>query len=131
MNKGRSPGMPPANPTSFAAAMTPDGEPDIDLITTAFGLTRAQLDDTVGLPADTLQSIGHSDASATWSRVLELVGIISRIESWAGGGAAAMEWYRAHPIPAFGGRTAEAVVKAGDGKAVLRYLDHLAAGGFT
>jgi hypothetical protein len=42
-----------------------------------------------------------------------------------------MAWYRAEPIPAFGGRTAEALVKAGEAAAVRDYLDHIAAGGYA
>ena len=57
--------------------------------------------------------------------------ILWRIGGWAGGGAQAMSWYRAEPIPAFGGRTAEALVKSGDAAALRDYLDHIAMGGFA
>ena len=131
MKNLRDQGVPPAAPSPFAAAMMPAGQPDIGLITTAVGLPRAQLAAVVGLPADALQAIDPADAVATQARVLELVEIIGRIESWAGGARSAMAWYRAQPIPAFGGRTAEAMVKAGDATAVWRYLDHIAVGGFA
>jgi len=111
--------------------MMPAGQPDIDRITEAVGLTRAQLAAAIGLPADAFHAINPGDAVATQVRVLELVEIIGRIESWAGGARSAMAWYRAQPIPAFGGRTAEAMVKAGDATAVWRYLDHIAVGGFA
>lgn len=55
--------------------------------------------------------------------------IIGRVEGWAGGRTQAMAWYRAEPIPAFGGRTAEAPVKSGQASAVRDYLDHLVTGG--
>ncbi|MDP3495730.1 MAG: DUF2384 domain-containing protein [Hyphomonadaceae bacterium] len=131
MKKVRDQVVPPAAPSPFAAAMMPAGQPDIDMITKAVGLTRAQLAAVVGLPAGTLQTIDAADAVAMQARVLELVEIIGRVESWAGGVPAAMAWYRAQPIPAFGGRTAEAMVKAGDATAVWRYLDHIAVGGFA
>lgn len=131
MKKVRSPGIPPAGPSSFATAVAPGGQPDIDLIIEAVGLTRAQFAEAAGLPEDPLRKISAGDAVATTSRVLELVEIIGRIERWAGGAPSAMAWYRAQPIPAFGGRTAEGMVKAGDAKAVWRYLDHIAAGGFA
>ena len=38
---------------------------------------------------------------------------------------------RAEPIPAFGGRTAEALVKSGHAAAVRDYIDHLATGGYA
>src|SRR5690606_37763451 len=37
----------------------------------------------------------------------------------------------AEPIPAFGGRTAETLVKSGKATAVRDYLDHLATGGYA
>ena len=57
--------------------------------------------------------------------------IISRVTQWAGGKEQAMAWYRAQPIAAFGGRTAEALVKDDKAGAVRDYLDHLAVGGFA
>ena len=50
---------------------------------------------------------------------------------WAGGPLQAMAWYRAEPIPAFGGRTAESLVKDGKAAAVRDYLDSVALGGFA
>jgi len=42
-----------------------------------------------------------------------------------------MAWYRTEPLPAFGGRTAESLVKDGKAAAVYDYLDHVALGGFS
>ncbi len=42
-----------------------------------------------------------------------------------------MAWYRAQPIAAFGGRTAESLVKTGQASALRDYLDHIAMGGFA
>lgn len=64
-------------------------------------------------------------------RMREMQEIIDRVQDWAGGHAEAMAWYRAEPIPAFGGRTAEALVKSGNASAVRDYLDHLATGGYA
>ena len=64
-------------------------------------------------------------------RVREMLEIVARIKGWAGGEAQAMAWYRSQPIPALDGRTAEALVKAGEAGAVRDYLDHLALGGFA
>ena len=57
--------------------------------------------------------------------------IIDRITLWAGGKRQAHAWYRGVPIPAFGGRTAENLVKNGKSAAVRDYLDHLERGGFA
>jgi Protein of unknown function (DUF2384) len=52
----------------------------------------------------------------------EMLEIITRISKWAGSDAQALAWYRAEPIPAFGGRTAESLVKDGKTSAVRDYL---------
>jgi hypothetical protein len=57
--------------------------------------------------------------------------IISRVTEWAGDKEQAMAWYRAEPLPAFGGRTADALVKVGEAAAVRDYLDRMALGGFA
>lgn len=57
--------------------------------------------------------------------------IIARVERWAGGEDEARRWYRAFPIPAFGDRTAESLVKAGEAEAVRDYLDAVATGAFA
>lgn len=57
--------------------------------------------------------------------------IMHRIENWAGSLALAQAWYCGQPIPAFGGRTADALVQAGEIDALRDYLDHLARGGYA
>jgi large subunit ribosomal protein L7/L12 len=57
--------------------------------------------------------------------------ILHRIERWAGSTQKARFWYRAEPIPAFGGRTAEALVNEGKAADVRDFLDHIAVGGFA
>lgn len=55
----------------------------------------------------------------------------ARIQAFAGGEAEALTWYHDQPIPALGGRTAETLVRMGQGAAVRQYLDTLATGGFA
>jgi hypothetical protein len=97
----------------------------------AFGLSKQQLADTIGLARETLYKPGRAGAPKTQARIREMLEIISRIEEWAGGKLQAMAWYRAQPIPAFGGRTSESLVKSGHAAAVRDYLDHIAVGGFA
>jgi hypothetical protein len=61
----------------------------------------------------------------------EMLEIVSRISSWAGSDEQAFAWYRYEPIPAFGNRTAEFLVKEGKAAAVRLYLDRAAMGGFA
>lgn len=57
--------------------------------------------------------------------------IIDRVSEWAGDREAASVWYRLQPLAAFGGRTAESLVKAGQAKALQDYLDRADDGGFA
>ena len=96
-----------------------------------FGLSKVQLADTVGLQAETFHRATRAKAPKTQSRVKEMLEIVGRVAEWAGGKDQALAWYRAEPLPAFGGRTAEALVKEGKAAAVRDYLDHIAVGGFA
>jgi len=96
-----------------------------------FGMSIGQLADTVGLPREAVYKSARARSGKTQSRMREMLEIINRISGWAGGKEQAMAWYRAQPLPAFGGRTAESLVKSGQAGAVRDYLDHLALGGFA
>ena len=103
----------------------------IDQVADSFGLSKGQLAETVGLHRETLYKADRVRAPKTQARVREMLEIVGRIAGWAGGPVQAMAWYRAQPIPAFGNRTAESLVKAGQAGAVRDYLDHIALGGFA
>jgi len=61
----------------------------------------------------------------------EMAGIVERISGWAGGPRQALAWCREVGIPALGGQTAEELVKAGQARSVMTFLDHIAVGGFA
>jgi len=103
----------------------------VELVADSFGMSKGQLAETVGLGRETFYKATRARAPKTQSRIREMLEIVSRISTWAGGKEQAMAWYRAQPIPAFGDRTAEALVKSGKAAAVRDYLDHLALGGFA
>ncbi|WP_376769208.1 antitoxin Xre/MbcA/ParS toxin-binding domain-containing protein [Neoaquamicrobium sediminum] len=96
-----------------------------------FGMSKTQLAEAAGLARETLYRAQRSHAPKTQGRLREMLEIISRVTEWAGGKEQAMAWYRAQPLPAFGCRTAEALVKEGKAAAVRDYLDHMALGGFA
>ena len=96
-----------------------------------YGLSKAQLAQTIGLSPETLQKSARSNAQKTQARLREMAEILLRVTAWAGGSAQALAWYRAEPIPAFGGRTAESLVKTGQAASLRDYLDSLAVGGFA
>jgi hypothetical protein len=113
--------MPPTKPKRAAA-----GAPF-----TEYGLSKKQLAETIGLAPEALYKTSRLNAAKTQSRLREMNEILTRVSAWAGGPAQAMAWYRAEPIPAFGGRTAEQLVKSGQATALRDYLDSIAIGGFA
>ncbi len=96
-----------------------------------YGLTKKQLAETAGLAPESLYKRDRLAAPRTQTRLREMNEILTRVSDWAGGPAQAMAWYRSEPIPAFGGRTAESLVKSGEATALRDYLDSIALGGFA
>ncbi|KKB84724.1 XRE family transcriptional regulator [Devosia limi DSM 17137] len=111
--------------------MDPAGRIAAERVANGFGMSKSQLAETTGLARETLYRSERIGAPKAQGRLREMLEIISRVSEWAGGKEQAMAWYRAQPLPAFGGRTAEALVKNGQAGAVRDYLDHLALGGFA
>ncbi len=103
----------------------------VERVVKDFGMSKGQLAETVGLNREALYKTDRAHAPKTQTRMREMLEIVGRVSGWAGGKDQAMAWYRAEPIPAFGDRTAESLVKAGRAGAVRDYLDHLATGGFA
>jgi hypothetical protein len=116
---------------SIASLMDDHGAVKVDEVAEAFSMSKAQLAETAGLAREVFQKTSRREGPKAQSRVREMLEIISLVQTWAGGPAQAMAWYRAEPIPAFGGRTAEALVKSGEAGAVRSYVDHLATGGYA
>jgi hypothetical protein len=123
------------NPFSEAYEVAIHGSARVMVSTAAsqLGLSRAQLLETAGVKskkAGSNATLTKLDKAAQ-TRMQEMLEIVSRISVWAGGKERALAWYRAEPIPAFGSRTAESLVKEGKAAAVRDYLDHVATGGFA
>lgn len=103
----------------------------VDKVAATFGMSKGQIAETVGLSREAIYKLARLEAPKTQSRLKEMLEIVSRVSDWAGGKEQAMAWYRAQPIAAFGGRTAESLVKDGQAGALRDYLDHIAQGGFA
>src|SRR5262245_21625074 len=82
-------------------------------VAASFGMSKGQLAETAGFKPETFQRTERAAAPKTQARIREMLEIVGRVADWAGGKEQAMAWYRAEPLPAFGGRTAEALVKEG------------------
>jgi hypothetical protein len=107
------------------------GAVEAESVADSFGMSKSQLAETIGLSREVFHKRARMAAPKTQNRLKEMLEIISRVADWAGGRQQAMAWYRAQPIPALGGRTAEALVKSGQATAVRDYLDHVALGGYA
>ncbi len=95
------------------------------------GLSKKQLAESIGLKPEALYKARRANAAKTVTRLAEMAEILNRVAGWAGGRAQAVAWYRSEPIPAFGDRTAESLVKSGQAAALRDYLDSIAMGGFA
>ncbi len=116
---------------SIASLMDDRGAVNLDDTADVFNMSKAQLAETAGLAREVFQKASRRSGPKAQTRVREMLEIINLVQAWAGGPTQAMAWYRAEPIPAFGGRTAEALVKSGAAGAVRDYVDHLATGGYA
>jgi hypothetical protein len=103
----------------------------VERVAAKFGMSKTQLAETVGLSRETLYKPDRTRGVKVQNRVREMVEIVDRVKEWAGGTDQAMAWYRSQPIPAFGGRTAESLVKDGKAADLRDYLDSIAVGGFA
>jgi Protein of unknown function (DUF2384) len=118
---------------SAIASFFPSGPVKVKTAARQLGMSSAQLLETAGVQSRKPRSdvsMTQLDKAAQ-TRLQEMLEIVSRISLWAGGKEQAVAWYRAEPIPAFGSRTAESLVKEGKAAAVRDYLDHVATGGFA
>jgi ribosome-binding protein aMBF1 (putative translation factor) len=133
----RAPAQAAVPPASYrgaqmvAAFLDAKGHVSVDRVAKRFGMSKIQLAETIGLTRTTVHRAARQEAHKTQARATEMLEIVGRIADWAGGDRQAMAWYRAEPLAAFGGRTAESLVKEGRAAAVRAYLDPVATGGFA
>ena len=121
----------PTLPEMLRSLLDARGRAAIDRVAETFGMSKTQLATTLGLSRESLYKAKRADADKTQARVREMLEVIVRVMPWAGGQQQAMAWYRAQPIPAFGDRTAESLVKEGKASMVRDYLDFAALGNFA
>lgn len=95
------------------------------------GFTKKSLADTLGISVGAMCHADQVNSPAMQTRMREMLEILGRVTDWAGSEVQAMAWYRAQPIPALGGRTAESLVKSDQAAPLRDYLDHMAMGGFA
>jgi uncharacterized protein (DUF2384 family) len=104
---------------------------EMDRLAGAVRVTKTELAAPAGLSRDAVSKSARAASPATQARLRDLVEILNRIQGWSGSPAQALAWYRSQPLPGFGDRTAEELVKEGRAEAVKRHLGRLAEGGFA
>lgn len=124
-------GDPVAATTRNGFYLDENGSVALERLCASVGLSKSGLAEIVGLSRDAVSKASRLGSARTQTRLREMAEIIARVSGWAGGDLQAMAWYRSQPLPEFGGRTAESLVKTGQAAAVRDYLDHVALGGFA
>ncbi|NOX08361.1 MAG: DUF2384 domain-containing protein [Gammaproteobacteria bacterium] len=94
-------------------------------------ITKQELAAATGLSRDAVTKTSRSSSVATQGRLRETVEIINRVIPWSGSVELAFAWYRSQPLPSFGDKTAEDLLKEGRGQALRDYLSRIAEGGYA
>ncbi len=93
--------------------------------------TESEIAQTLGLGRDAFSRASRVRAVRTQTRLREMLEILSRVEPQAGSPLAAYAWFRSEPLPGFGNRTPDQLVRNGEASRLHAYLDRVAAGGFA
>ena len=123
--------MIPATQTFLEDVIGHDGLIITDRLSHELRITKAELAIALGLSRDAVSKTTRLKAHATQARLRDVAEIINRVLPWAGSVPQAFAWYRAQPLPSFGDRTPEDLVKEGRAEAVKTYLSRIAVGGYA
>jgi uncharacterized protein (DUF2384 family) len=102
-----------------------------DRLAQTLRITKTELAAATGLSRDAISKRTRSESRATQARLRDTVEIINRATRWSGSVGRAFAWFRSQPLPSFGDKTAEDLVKEGRAEAVKAYLSRIAEGGFA
>jgi uncharacterized protein (DUF2384 family) len=102
-----------------------------DRLAEVLHITKTELAKATGLSRDAVSKRDRREARQTQTRLRDTVEIINRVTSWTGSPGRAFAWFRSQPLPSFGDRTAEDLVKDGRAQAVKDYLSRIAEGGYA
>src|SRR5690554_8207214 len=111
-----------ASQAFLSDVMTPDGRVAVDRLVRQLHVTRAELAVALGVSREAVSKSARLAGRGTQGRLRDIVEIINRVLPWAGSVPQAFAWYRSQPLPSFGDRTAEDLVKEGHAEAVKGYL---------
>ena len=101
------------------------------LIADALRTTKSEIAGTLGLGKDAFTRASRVRARKTQVRLRQMLEILNRVEAVTGSPIAAYAWFRAEPLPGFGGATPDQLMREGRGNQVHAYLDRIMAGGYA
>ena len=93
--------------------------------------TKSEIAATLGLGRDAFARASRIRARKTQSRLRQMLEILNRVEAITGSPLAAYAWFRAEPLPGFGGVTPDQLLRQGRADDVHAYLDRIMAGGYA
>jgi uncharacterized protein (DUF2384 family) len=102
-----------------------------DRLAEVLHVTKTELALATGLSRDAVSKQSRLRSRQTQARLRDTVEIINRVISWTGSTGRAFAWFRSQPLPSFGDKTAEDLVKEGRAQAVKDYLSRIAEGGYA
>ena len=101
------------------------------LIAVALRTTKTEIAGTLGLGKDAFSRISRIRARKTQVRLRQMLEILNRVEAETGSALAAYAWFRAEPLPGFGGATPDLLLREGKADHVHAHLDRIMAGGYA
>ena len=101
------------------------------LVAAALHTTKSEIAGTLGLGKDALARASRVKARKTQTRLRQMLEILHRVEATVGSPLAAYAWFRAEPLPDFGGATPGLLVREGRADGVHAWLDRVMAGGYA
>ena len=101
------------------------------LVAARLRTTKSEIAGTLGLGKDAFTRASRVRARKTQVRLRQMLEILNRVEAATGSPLAAYAWFRAEPLPGFGGATPDLLVREGRADQVHAYLDRVLAGGYA
>ncbi len=101
------------------------------LVAEALRTTKSEIAGTLGLGKDAFTRASRVRSRKTQVRLRQMLEILDRVVDATGSLLAAYAWFRAEPLPGFGGSTPGRLLREGRADQVHAYLDRIVAGGFA
>ena len=95
------------------------------------GRPKTEIAGTLGLGKDAFSRRSRIRARKTQVRLRQMLEILNRVEAETGSALAAYAWFRAEPLPGFGGATPDLLLREGKADHVHACLDRIMAGGYA